>query len=367
MMRFRKNQRFIPVAKPILGRREKSAVNHVLRSGMLSQGPEVERFENDFAKHVLNQHCIAVNSGTSGLVIALLAAGISKGDEVIVPSFTFAATANSVVLAGGVPVFVDIDPLTFNLDPSAVEASITHRTKAIQVVHLYGQPADMKAIMKIAQKYNLIVLEDAAQAHLAELDGKPVGTFGQSGVFSFYPTKNMTAGEGGLITTRSDELARLCRLLRNQGMQEKYQNEIIGFNNRMTDIHASIARVQLTKLREWTEKRRKNAEFFDKNLIGVVTPFVSKGSFHVYHQYTIRIIDSNRDKFMKEMARLGIGSGVYYPTPVHKLKSFKVHSDLAETERACREVLSIPVHPSLSQRDLDRIVTVINTIAAAGT
>lgn len=365
-MNFWKTESLIPVAKPIIGRQERLAVNRVLRSGLIAQGPEVAGLESDFSEIVENQFCIAVNSGTSALLISLLAAGIKKGDEVIVPSFTFAATANSVVLAGATPIFVDIDPKTFNLDPRAVEAAISSRTKAIQVVHLYGQPADMKAIMKLAEDHGIIVLEDAAQAHLASFDCKPVGTFGKTGVFSFYPTKNMTAGEGGLITTSSAEIARICRLLRNQGMEHRYQNEIVGFNNRMTDIHAAIARVQFTKLKEWTETRRKNAKFLDENLNGVVTPYVASGAFHVYHQYTVRVVDSNRDAFVDEMSKRGVGAGVYYPRPVHSLDSFKQVMDLPETSRACKEVLSIPVYPSLSQRQLDKIVSVVNSIAAAG-
>lgn len=365
-MKFSKNEKLIPVAKPIIGRHERLAVNRVLRSGLVAQGPEVAGLEVEFSETVQNQHCVAVNSGTSGLLISLLASGIQRGDEVIVPSFTFAATANAVVLAGAVPVFVDIDPKTFNLDPRAVEAAITRRTRAIQVVHLYGQPADMKAIMKISNDHGIIVLEDAAQAHLASFDCKPVGTFGKTGVFSFYPTKNMTAGEGGLITTRSAEIARISRLLRNQGMEHRYQNEMVGFNNRMTDIHAAIARVQLTRLKQWTEKRRKNAKFLDENLKGVVTPFVARGAFHVYHQYTIRIVSSNRDAFVSEMSKRGVGAGVYYPTPVHRLASYNQKSDLQETSLACKEVISIPVHPSLTQRHLEKIVTVVNSIASAG-
>ena len=356
----------IPAAKPIIGEEERAAVDRVLRSGILAQGPEVASFENEFSEIVDGQYCIAVNSGTSGLHLALIAAGIKQGDEVIVPSFTFAATANSVSLTGATPVFVDIDSRTFNIDPAAIEAAITPRTRAIQIVHLYGQPADMNEIMAIASRHGLIVLEDAAQAHMANLDGKPVGTFGSAGVFSFYPTKNMTSGEGGMITTSSSEIARQCRLLRNQGMETRYLNEIVGFNTRMTDIHAAIGRVQLTKLTAWTAQRRSNANFFDAHLKDVVIPYVAPGAFHVYHQYTIRVIGDNRDLFAAEMTRRGVGNGVYYPTPVHRLPSFALTFDLPETTRASKEVISIPVHPSLSQADLEQIITVINSIAAAG-
>ena len=357
---------FIPAARPLIGEEERAAVDRVLQSGMMAQGPEVAAFENEFSTIVANRHCVAVNSGTSGLHMALIAAGIKQGDEVIVPSFTFAATANTVALTGAIPVFVDIDPRTFNIDPSAIEAAITPRTRAIQPVHLYGQPAAMKEIMAIAARHNLFVVEDAAQAHMASLEGKPVGTFGIAGVFSFYPTKNMTSGEGGMISTSSNEFARQCRLLRNQGMEQRYMNEIVGFNTRMTDIHAAIGRVQLTKLSAWTTRRRSNAKFLNDNLKDVVTPYVAPNAIHVYHQYTIRIPGHARDEFALEMTKRGVGNGVYYPIPVHQLDSFGLNLDLPETIRASKEVLSIPVHPSLSQGELETIVSVINSIASAG-
>lgn len=356
----------IPAAKPIIGEEEREAVDRVLQSGMLAQGPEVAAFESEYSATVQNRHCVAVNSGTSGLHMALEAIDMNDGDEVIVPSFTFAATANAVALTGATPVFVDIDPLTFNIDPKAIEAAITPRTRAIQPVHLYGQPAAMREIMALAKRHDLLVVEDAAQAHLASLDGTPVGAFGIAGVFSFYPTKNMTSGEGGMITTGSDEVARQCRLLRNQGMERRYENEIVGFNTRMTEIHAAIGRVQLRKLANWTAIRQANAKFLDENLKGVVVPYVAPGAVHVYHQYTIRLVGHDRDAFADEMKERGVGSGVYYPTPVHKLPSFGLSFDLPETTRACKEVLSIPVHPSLSQGDLETIVSVINSIAGAG-
>ena len=356
----------IPAAKPIIGEEEREAVDRVLQSGMLAQGPEVAAFESEYSATVQNRHCVAVNSGTSGLHMALEAIDMNDGDEVIVPSFTFAATANAVALTGATPVFVDIDPLTFNIDPKAIEAAITPRTRAIQPVHLYGQPAAMREIMALAKRHDLLVVEDAAQAHLASLDGTPVGAFGIAGVFSFYPTKNMTSGEGGMITTGSDEVARQCRLLRNQGMERVYENEIVGFNTRMTEIHAAIGRVQLRKLANWTAIRQANAKFLDENLKGVVVPYVAPGAVHVYHQYTIRLVGHDRDAFADEMKERGVGSGVYYPTPVHKLPSFGLSFDLPETTRACKEVLSIPVHPSLSQGDLETIVSVINSIAGAG-
>ena len=356
----------IPAAKPLVGDEERAAVDRVLRSGMMAQGPEVAAFEEEFSKYVGGRKCVAVNSGTSGLHMALVAAGLKAGDEVIVPSFTFAATANSVALTGATPVFVDIDPKTFNIDPAAIEAAITPRTKGIQPVHLYGLPAQMDVINEIACKHNILVFEDAAQAHLATLNGQYVGSFGYAATFSFYPTKNMTSGEGGMIACANDEMTRMCKLLRNQGMEKRYENEVVGFNTRMTDIHAAIGREQLKKIEGWTKTRQANAKFLDENLKGVVTPYVTPGATHVYHQYTIRIVGHDRDKFAEEMTKRGVGNGVYYPIPVHQLQSFGLKFDLPNTTAACKEVLSIPVHPALTQSELETVVEVINSIANAG-
>jgi perosamine synthetase len=356
----------IPAALPIIGVEERAAVDRVLCSGILAQGPEVAAFESEFSSTVNGRHCIAINSGTSGLHLALIALGIKAGDEVIVPSFTFAATANSVSLTGAKPVFVEIDPKTFNIDPKAIEAAITPHTRAIQPVHLYGQPANMQEIMNIAKRYGLLVIEDAAQAHMASFNGAPVGAIGDAGVFSFYPTKNMTAGEGGMVSTGRQETDRYIRLLRNQGMEKRYENEIVGFNTRMTEIHAAIGRVQLRKLANWTNLRRRNAAFFDEHLKGVVIPYVLPGALHVYHQYTIRVVGQDRDKFSAEMTKRGVGNGVYYPIPVHTLPSFGHSFPLPETLKACREVISIPVHPSLTKNELEKIVMVVNSIASSG-
>jgi dTDP-4-amino-4,6-dideoxygalactose transaminase len=361
---------FIPPAKPIIGDEERAAVDRVLRSGMIAQGPEVAAFETEFAAHFVGGlPTVAVNSGTSGLHLGLLAVGVGQGDEVIVPSFTFAATANSVALTGGTPVFVDIEPETFTLDPAAVEAAITPKTKGIMPVHLYGHPARMRELSAIAEKHGIALYEDAAQAHGASLDGKQVGTYGQMTMFSLYPTKNMTSGEGGMVTCVDDTIARNVRLLRNQGMEKQYDNEVIGFNARMTDIHAAIGRVQLTKVDAWTATRQSNAAFLDAHLEGVVVPPVAPGAVHVYHQYTIRVAD-DRDGFVAALREeYQVGSGVYYPIPNHRLASLTRYAqglDLPETERAAREVVSLPVHPSLSQADLERIVEAVNTVAKAG-
>ncbi len=361
---------FIPPAKPIIGDDERAAVDRVLRSGMVAQGPEVAAFEREFSDHfVKGRPVVAVNSGTAGLHLGLLAAGVGPGDEVIVPSFTFAATGNAVALTGATPVFADIEPDTFTLDPAAVEASVTNRTKGIMPVHLYGHPARMRELGSIADRHGLALYEDAAQAHGAALGGRPVGTFGAFAMFSLYPTKNMTSGEGGMISAADAHIERMARLLRNQGMERQYENEVVGFNARMTDIHAAIGRVQLTKVDAWTATRRDNAAFLDANLEGVVVPPVADGAHHVYHQYTIRVSD-DRDGFVKALKEEHqVGSGVYYPIPNHRLPSLASYApglDLSQTERAAREVVSLPVHPSLSQDDLERIVVAVAAVAKAG-
>ncbi|NBU93683.1 MAG: DegT/DnrJ/EryC1/StrS family aminotransferase [Actinobacteria bacterium] len=356
----------IPAAKPIIGDEEREAVDRVLRSGMLAQGPEVKAFEEEFSAHVGGRHCVAMNSGTSALHLGFIAAGIKSGDEVIVPSFSFAATANSVALAGGVPVFGDIDPKTFNLDPDHAESLITSKTKAIMPVHLYGHIAAMDRFTEIGKKHGVQIIEDAAQGHLASLNGKNAGEFGSVASFSFYPTKNMTAGEGGMVVTDSAETARMLRLLRNQGQEIRYRNEVIGFNTRMTDIHAAIGRVQLAKLPAWTKQRQENAAFLDANIKGVITPFVAPGSTHSYHQYTIRVPGGNaelRDKFMEEITKRGVGSGVYYPTPIHRLPSFNLKLDLPETEKLVTECISLPVHPSLTKDELATVAQVVTEVA----
>ncbi len=357
----------ILAAKPIIGDDERAAVDRVLRSGMIAQGPEVATFEQEFGAHLAGgRTCVAVNSGTAGQHLGLLAAGVGPGDEVIVPSFTFAATANSVALTGATPVFVDIEPDFFCLDPAAVEAAVTERTVGVMPVHLYGHPADLTGLGAVAEKHSITIYEDAAQAHGATWDGAQVGTFGAFAMFSLYPTKNMTSGEGGMVSCADEEIARTMRLLRNQGMEKRYENEVVGFNARMTDVHAAIGRVQLGKLDGWTATRQANGAFLSEHLRGVVVPPVAERATHVYHQYTIRVSE-DRDGFAKALAdEHGIGTGVYYPIPNHRLPSFRLELDLPVTERAAQEALSLPVHPSLSQGDLERVVEAVNTLATAG-
>ena len=358
---------FIPAARPLIGSAERGAVDAVLRSGMLAQGREVAAFEQEFGRDLLDGRAtVAVNSGTSALHLGLLAAGVGAGDEVIVPSFTFAATANAVALTGATPVFADIRREDYNIDPAHVATLIGERTRGIMPVHLYGHPADMTALARLAEEHGLDLYEDAAQAHGASLDGRLVGTFGRFAAFSLYPTKNMTSGEGGMVATGDGELARTVQLLRNQGMETQYANEIVGFNARMTDVHAAIGRVQLADLPERSKARRANAQYFDNHLSGVGLPTVADGVVHVYHQYTVTVPE-DRDGFAAALRdEYAIGAGVYYPTPVHRLPTFARDDDLPDTEWASGRVLSLPVHPALDDEDRDRIVTAVNALAGAG-
>ncbi len=312
---------FIPPARPVVGEDEIEAAVRVLRSGMVVQGPEVAGFEDEFSAQVGGRHCVAVNSGTSALQLSLMAIGLRPGDEVIVPSFSFAASANAVRLAGGVPVFVDIEPEHFTLDPDAVAAAVGPRTAAIMPVHLYGHPADMTALQDIAVRHGLAVVEDAAQAHGATWADRPVGAWGTAGCFSFYPTKNMHSLEGGMVTTDDAELARTVRLLRNQGMEQRYANEVVGANMRLTDVAAAVGRAQLKKLDGWNEQRRKNAAHLSAGLTHVGTPATAAEATHVFHQYTIRVREG-RDRVQAGLTERGIGSAVYYPTPIHLLKPY---------------------------------------------
>lgn len=348
----------IEIAKPSIGLKEISAVVKVLISRKLAQGEKVKEFESNFSELVEKRECVAVNSGTSALHLALIALGIGTADEVIVPSFTFAATANVVKLVGATPIFVDIDPETFNIDPAAIEASISKATKAIIVVHLYGLPANMPEISRIAKQHDLMIIEDAAQAHGSSIGDRPIGTWGEAAAFSFYPTKNITSGEGGMIVLKGADTARTCRLLRNQGMETRYQNEIVGYNLRMTDIHAAIGVCQLNKLQKINRRRQSNARYFSNNIKKFATPFTPTDFQHVFHQFTLRI-PSHRKEFIEHLDRLGIGTAVYYPTLVHQLPAFQAQIKLPESELATAQVVSIPVHPNLSQKDLKRIVKAI--------
>jgi len=353
----------VPATGIQLGSEEVEALTRVIASGFLAQGLEVAAFEEEFAAHVAGRACVAVNSGTSALLLGLLALGIGPGDEVIVPSFSFAATANAVVLAGARPVFADIEPERFCLDGSSVLDAITERTAAVMPVHLYGHPAAMGQLGEIAASHGLAVVEDAAQAHLAALHGRPAGTFGAVAAFSFYPTKNMTTGEGGLVVCADEATARRVKLLRNQGMEQRYTNEIVGYNMRMSELHAAVGRVQLRRLPGWTEQRRRNAARLTAGLTGLAQagllglPSVAPGAEPAWHQYTVR--SGQRDKLVGRLADLGVRTGVYYPTPIHRLPAYQESLHLPHTDAAASEVLSLPVHPALTAPQLEHVVLAV--------
>ncbi len=353
----------ISIAKPLMGEEEKQAVLDVLDSGMIAQGPRVKAFEEAFAEMCGVKHAIATTSGTTALHVALLAHEIGPGDEVITSPFTFIASANSVLFTGARPVFVDIDPKTFNVDPQKFEAAITSRTKAILPVHLFGLMAEMEPIMDIAEAQNLAVIEDACQAHGAAYKGKKAGSFG-TGTFSLYPTKNITSAEGGMITTDDDEIAESCRVIRQHGMRRRYYHDELGYNFRMTDVHAAIGLAQLGKLEQFNAQRRANAEYLTEHLRGVTTPKDPEGFHHVFHQYTVRVPDGKRNELAAYLRENGVGTGIYYPVPIHQqtyyVNELGYDQTLPEAERATEEVLSLPVHPALTQADLETIVELVN-------
>lgn len=355
----------IPIANPIIGEEEIEEVVKVLKTGFIAQGPKVAEFEEKFAEFVGAKYGIATSSGTTALHVALLACGIKEGDEVITTPFSFAATGNSILYTGAKPVFVDIDPKTFNIDPNKIEDAITEKTKAIMPVQLYGQAADMDKINEIAKKHDLYVIEDAAQAHGSMYKDSKVGSIGDLACFSFYPTKNMTTSEGGMITTNDKELAEKSRIFRAHGETKRYEHAVLGYNFRMTDIAAAIGLAQLKKIDEFNQKRINNAEYLDENLKDVeeiITPKVLSGVKHVYHQYTIKIKTGNRDEWVNFLNENGIGTGIHYPIPIYKQELYinlGYDDNLEETENAASSVISLPIHPKINQEDLDTIIKVL--------
>ncbi len=353
----------IPISRPLIGLEEEAAVLAVLRSGMIAQGPQVERFEAAFAALCGVPYAVAVSSGTTALHLALLAHGIGPGDEVITTPFTFIATANSILMAGARPVFVDIDPASFNIDPDLIAAAITPRTKAIIPVHLYGQIAAMDEIMEIADHHGLVVIEDAAQAIGARFHGRPAGSVG-TGCFSLYATKNITSGEGGMITTADPVVADHLRLLRSHGSRMRYYHELLGYNFRMTDLQAAIGLVQLGKLAAFTERRLYHAAFFDRHISHpeVTKPQVQPGLRHVFHQYTLRI-HADRAEAARQLAVAGVGTAIFYPLPIPHQPYYREigYTDhLPVADQMSTEVLALPVYPGLSDADLSQIVDAVN-------
>lgn len=357
----------IPINAPQIGKDEIEAVVKVLESGVLTHGlgagPMVSKFEKAYAEFVKAKHAIAVNSGTAALHLAVAAAGVKLGDEVIVPSFTFVATAEVIAALRAKPVFVDINPETYNIYAEEIEKAITKKTKAIVPVDLYGLPLDMKPIKEIADKHGLKIIEDAAQAHGASYMGKPPGTFADAACWSFYASKNMTTGEGGMITTDDDELANKIRSMRSHGEVEKYMSVMLGYNYRMPEIEAAIGYVQLKRLPEFLEKRRKNANKLKEKLekaVGLQLPKEPKGYKHSWYLFTVRLKNAKRaerDNIVAELKRKGIGAEVYYSNPIHLMPFYKkfVTRGLPQTEKAAEQVFSLPVHPGVTAEHLDFI------------
>jgi dTDP-4-amino-4,6-dideoxygalactose transaminase len=348
-----------------------AAIARVLDSCQFVLGAEVAGFEQDFAAYCGTAECIALNSGTSALHLALLAAGIGPGDEVITVPFTFVASVAAVCYAGARPVLVDIDPRSFTLDPATIEAAITPRTKAILPVHLYGQSADMDPIMEIARRHGLVVIEDAAQAHGAKYKGRPVGSIGDMACFSFYPGKNLGAyGEGGAVTTSNAEYARTIRMLRDWGQDRKYHHLLRGYNYRMEGFQGAILRVKLRHLEQWTEARRAVVSKYNELLAdsGVELPREMPWGRHVYHVYTLRTDD--RDGLQQALTAAGIQTGIHYPIPVHLQPAY---ADLGygrgafpQSEKAAGEVLSLPLYPEMTDAQLEAVTRVVQAGVHAG-
>lgn len=344
------------------------AVARVLDSCQFVLGPEVAEFEKEFASYCGTTECVAVNSGTSALHLALLAAGVGPGDEVITVPFTFVASVSTILYAGAKPVLVDIEPRTFNMNPDALEAAISPRTKAIVPVHLYGHPADMDPILEVAQKNKLIVIEDAAQAHGAKYRGRSSGSIGDIGCFSFYPAKNLGAcGEGGAITTSNPEYARKIRMLRDWGQDRKYHHVLHGYNYRMEGFQGAILRVKLRHLEQWTTARRSIGKKYNELLAGsdLLLPTEMPGTRHVYHLYTIRA--DNRDALQAALLNEEIQTGIHYSTPVHLQPAYAElgygPDSFPESEKAAKEVLSLPIYPELSDSQIKAVAEALTRLA----
>jgi UDP-N-acetyl-3-dehydro-alpha-D-glucosamine 3-aminotranferase len=334
-----------------------------LESTQFILGPNVRSFEQETTAYFKVKHAIGVASGTDALHLALRAAGIQEGDEVITTPFTFIATAEAISYIGAKPVFVDIDPVTFNINPDLIEGAITSRTKAVLPVHLFGQPADMKPIQVLCQKYNLKIIEDCAQSFGAEIEGRQTGTFGEFGCFSFFPSKNLGGfGDGGLIITDSDELADNVRILRNHGSHQRYIHSVIGFNSRLDELQAVILRIKLKHIDEFNRLRRENALYYNERLQrpGIRTPVEGSGLKHIYHQYTI--LTEKRDTIQKALQEAGIASAIYYPIPLHRQEVYRkdfADISLPVSEKMADEVLSLPIFPELQKTQIDEICNVL--------
>jgi len=349
-----------------IGDELKSVVFETLKSGRYIMGPKVKEFEKNVADYCKVKDSIGVGSGTDALVIALVAAGVTPGDEVITSPFTFFATAEAISNVGGIPVFADIDTRTFNIDPSKIRDKITENTAAIIPVHLYGQCADMDEIMELAKEFELKVIEDACQAIGAEYKGTRAGALGDAGAFSFFPSKNLgAAGDGGMITTDEQQLAEVSRSLRTHGSSKKYYHEMLGYNSRLDALQAGVLNVKLNYLDQWNKQRRENAKYYNQKLAeirGIETPYEKEGNYHIYHQYTIRV-KGKRDRIRDLFSDNGIGFSIYYPLPIHLQDAYShlgyKKGSFPITELASEEVISLPIYPELSQSQMDEVVQVI--------
>lgn len=345
------------------------AIQKVINKTAFAGGPFVAQFEKDFAAFCHVKYAVGVNSGTSALWLSLIGLGVGPGDEVITAPNSFIATAEAISYCGATPVFVDIDETTYNINPQLIERAITPKTKAIIPVHLFGQTADMDPILKVAQKHNLLVIEDAAQAHGALYKGQPAGSMGDAGCFSFYPGKNLGAyGEGGAVVTNNAELALKVRMLRDHGQTEKYHHEMIGWNARLEGIQAAVLSVKLKHLDDWNERRRTNAQTYATVLpqgSGFVLPHEAAYGRHVYHVYAVRI--QNRDEIMAVLRDKDIGCGIHYPIPIHLTGAYEklgyTKGAFPVTEKCAREFLSLPMFPELSHEQLLRVAEVIHSVS----
>lgn len=361
----------IAISKVVFGDEIEREVLDTLRSGVVAQGPKVKKFEEQFAELVGARHAVAVNNGTTALAAALEVQDLRPGDEVLTSPFTFVATLNAILDAGAIVRFADISADDFNLDPNSVAAAIGDRTKVLMPVHLYGQSADMAALGELSTRHGLRIVEDAAQAHGAEFDGKGVGTFGL-GCFSFYATKNLTTAEGGMITTDDGDVADRLRILRNQGMRARYQYEMVGHNYRMTDLQASLALPQLPHYRQQVEQRRRNADLLSiglKDIPGLELPRELPNRSHVWHQYTVLVDEDSpvdRDQLATRLSDAGVGSGVYYPKTAYDYDCYREHprvviEDTPVASSVARRCLSIPVHAHLTSGEVDTVISAVRT------
>lgn len=345
-------------------------LHEVLESSYFIMGPNVSSLEEEVAAYCGVKHAVGVASGTDALHLALRGAGIGEGDEVITTPFTFIATAEAISYVGAQPVFVDIDPCTFNIDTSLIEKAITGRTKAIMPVHLFGQPADLNPIVALCKKHGLKLIEDCAQSFGADYEGKKTGTFGEFGSFSFFPSKNLGCyGDGGMIITNDDMAAEEVKVYRNHGSRQRYHHSVIGYNSRLDEMQAVILRVKLKYIEEYNRRRRENAARYTERLkdAGVIPPFEDGKGVHVYHQYTI--LSEERDAIQKALSDAGIASAIYYPIPLHQQEVYKeIYSSTScpVSETTAARVLSLPMYPELGEEQIDRVCSIITTITKAG-